>query len=194
MYAEKMLPILQDLEEKEIEIAGGSTVGMLLSITNSLIKYISNMTLGKKKYEDVQDEIKNVLEKAENLKKYSLNVIDKDKEVLEELLSAYKLRKENPNLYETKCKQAVEFCMEVVEKSFKTFHLSEEISKIGNKMLSSDFEICKIYSKACVEAGIVNVNINLDGLNDEMYKNEISNKCEKILKEVSYKNNYNFVV
>lgn len=185
MYAEKMMPILQDLEKKEIEIAGGSTVGMLLSITNSLIKYISNLTLGKKNYEDVQDEVRRILEKAQNLREYSLDVIDKDREVLEELLEAYKLRKENQNLYETKCKQAVEFCISVVKKSFETFELSEEISKIGNKMLSSDFKICKIYSKACIEAGIVNVNINLDSLNDEDYKNEIRNKCEKILESVN---------
>ena len=187
MYAEKIVPILQDLEKKEIEIAGGSTVGMLLSITNSLIKYISNLTLGKKKYEDVQNEVKRVLERAQDLKKYSLEVIDKDREVLEELLNAYKLRKENQSLYETKCKQAVEFCMDVVEKSFETFKLSEEISKIGNKMLASDFKICKIYSKACIEAGIVNVNINLDSLSDEIYINEISMRCQKILESIENK-------
>ena len=184
MYGEKMVPILQDLEKKKKEIAGGSTVGMLLSITTSLIKYISNLTLGKKNYEDVQNEVRKVLEKAQSLREYSLDVIDKDREVLEELLSAYKLRKENQDLYETKCKQAVEFCMSVVEKSFETLQLSAEISKIGNKMLSSDFKICKIYSKACIEAGIVNVNINLDSLNDEDYKNEIRNKYEEILASI----------
>ena len=51
MYYEKLIPILSDLENKEIEIAGGSVVGMNLATINSLIKYISNLTLGKKKYE-----------------------------------------------------------------------------------------------------------------------------------------------
>lgn len=184
MYAEKMIPILQDLEKKEVEIAGGSTVGMVLSITNSLIKYIANLTLGKKNYEDVQAKVMEISKNAQNLKEYSLEVIDKDKEVLEELLNAYKLRKENQSLYEIKCKQAVEFCMKVVENAFETFKLSEEISKVGNKMLASDFKICKIYSTACIESAIVNVNINLDSLNDEIYKNEIKNKCEKILENI----------
>ena len=50
-YGEKMLPILEDLENPDIELAGGSTVGMILSITDSLLIYICNKTIGKKKYE-----------------------------------------------------------------------------------------------------------------------------------------------
>ena len=44
MYNEKLNPILADLENKEVEIAGGSVVGMVLSTINSLIIYISNLT------------------------------------------------------------------------------------------------------------------------------------------------------
>ena len=67
MYFEKMNPILNDLENKEIEIAGGSVVGIVLSTINSLITYISNLTIGKKKYEDVQDKVKDILLQAEYL-------------------------------------------------------------------------------------------------------------------------------
>ena len=48
MYNEKLNPILNDLENKDIEIAGGSVVGMVLSTINSLIKYIANLTVDKK--------------------------------------------------------------------------------------------------------------------------------------------------
>ena len=141
MYFEKMNPILNDLENKEIEIAGGSVVGMALSTINSLIKYIANLTINKKNYEDVQDKVKEILEKAENLKQNSLQAIDKDKELLEEILNAYKIRKENAEKYSQVCKQAVEFCMNVVNIANETLKLSDEISKVGNKMLSSDFKI-----------------------------------------------------
>ena len=52
LYNEKIRPILDDLENPEIELAGGSAVGMVLSITDSLISYICNLTIGKKKYEN----------------------------------------------------------------------------------------------------------------------------------------------
>ena len=57
MYYEKLLPILSDLENKEVEIAGGSVVCMVLSITNALIDYICNLTKDKKNYENVRDEV-----------------------------------------------------------------------------------------------------------------------------------------
>lgn len=183
MYKDKINDILLDLENKEIDIAGGAVVGMVLSITNSLIKYISNLTIGKKKYVDVQEEVKNILFDAEELKQNTLKIIDKDKEILEEILSAYKLRKENMENYNNVNKKAVKFCMQVVEMAFETLKLTERISKVGNKMLASDFKVCASYSFASVESAIVNVNINLDSVNSDIYKHEVKNKCDIILKE-----------
>ena len=82
LYNEKLKPILEDLESPEIELAGGSTVGMILSITNSLIIYICNLTIGKKKYEDVQDEVIRIKNEATKIKEIALKVIDEDTRVL----------------------------------------------------------------------------------------------------------------
>ena len=182
MYGEKLEPILNDLENKNIELAGGSIVGMVIATVNSLIKYISNLTLGKKKYEDVQEKIKEILYNAEKLKLEALDIVDKDKDFLEEILKAYKVRKEDKSQYERACRQSVEFCMKGVELAFKTLKLSDEISKVGNKMLSSDFKICKYYSFASIESAIVNVDINLDSVNDDNYKENIKKQYNEILK------------
>lgn len=181
MYQEKLIPLLEDLENKEVEIAGGSVVGMNLAITNSLIIYIANLTIGKKKYENVHEEVKDILEKAKVLKKEALNAIDKDKEILEKILAAYKKRNENAEEYEKICKEATNFCMDVVELAKETLELSKRISKVGNRMLSSDFEICKNYANASIKSAIVNVNINLDAVKDENFKNDIQNKCQELL-------------
>ena len=183
MYKEKLEPILDDLENKDIEIAGGSVVGMNLAIINSLIKYISNLTIGKKKYEDVQDEVKSILLEAKILKTDSLHVIDQDKVVLEKILDAYKKRKENEEQYQFVCRESVEFCMKVLNIAFSTLKLSNRISKVGNKMLSSDFKISKYYAFASVKSAIVNVEINLDSLKNEKYKEEIKEKYNNILEE-----------
>ena len=76
MYYEKMNSILNDIENREIEIAGGSVVGIVLSTINSLIKYTSNLTLDKKNYENVQENIKVILEKAEEYLKQFINQSD----------------------------------------------------------------------------------------------------------------------
>lgn len=81
LYNEKIRPILDDLENPEIELAGGSAVGMVLSITDSLISYICNLTIGKKKYENVQDEVIKIKKEAEVLREKALKVIDEDRVV-----------------------------------------------------------------------------------------------------------------
>lgn len=183
MYNEKLKPILEDLESKDIEIAGGSVVGMVLSELNSLIKYICNLTKNKERYLNVQEDIIKIEQEAEKLKIQALSAIDKDKEVLEEILKAYKIRKENPDEYEKVNKGAVEFCLEVTKLALDTLNLSNRISKIGNRMLASDFKICGYYGFASVEASIVNIKINLDSIENKSYKDEIRNKYLEMYKD-----------
>ena len=184
MYSEKIEPILEDLENKELEIAGGSVVGIVLATVNSLVKYIANLTLGKKSYEDVQDKIRRILEKAEYLKEMSLEAIDKDKEILEEILDVYKIKKENEEQYQKVCRKATDFCMKVVEIAEDTLKISNEVSKVGNKMLESDFKICKYYAIASVKSAIVNVEINAKYIRDDKYKTEIETRCMEILNKI----------
>lgn len=182
LYNEKMISILNDLENPEIELAGGSAVGMILSTTNSLIKYICNKTLGKKKYEDVQEEVLKIKEEADDLKKYALNVIDEDRMVLDKILKSYKFRKEEPKIYENACKGGVDFCLEVTKKAICTLKLVDRLEKVGNKMLASDFKICRNYAMASIEASIVNVEVNLKSVSDEEYVRKIRSCLEKVSK------------
>ena len=185
MYNEKLQLILKDIENKNIEIAGGSVVGIVLSTINSLIKYICNLTIGKKKYLDVEKEVLEIKNDAELLKKESLNSIDEDKKVLENILISYKTKKEDNNKYQNICKTATEFCLKVAEIAVKTLNLSEKISKVGNKMLSSDFEICKLYSIASVKSAIVNIEINLISIEDGGYVKNIRKKIDEISQQIS---------
>ena len=181
MYSEKIKQILEDIENKEIDVAGGSAVGIILSTVNSLIKYIANLTVGKKKYEDVQEKIKEIIDESEKLKKQALDSIDKDVLVLENLLNTYKKRNENKKEYQEACIQATEFSLEVIKIAYKTLELSNEISKVGNKMLASDFNICKYFSKASIEAAKENYFINFNSIENEETKQSVNEKYLEIL-------------
>lgn len=171
-YGEKMLPILEDLENHDIELAGGSTVGMILSITDSLLIYICNKTIGKKKYENVQDEVIEIKNEAQNLRKRAIEIVDEDRNVLKKILEAYRNIKQNAEMYDEVCKESVKFCIETMEEGIKTLNLSKKLEKVGNKMLESDFKICKKYANAAIAASIENIEINLKSVSDEKFKNE----------------------
>ena len=180
MYYEKLLPILSDLENKEVEIAGGSVVCMVLSITNALIDYICNLTKDKKNYENVRDEVLIIKKESEKLRKKSLEAIDQDEKIFKEILVGYKKRKEEPERLEEISKKSAEFCLSVTENALNTLRLAKRISQIGNKMLSSDFKICIMYAYTSVQAGIENVKINIDSVEDKEFKREMIKKYEMI--------------
>lgn len=183
MYYKKIESILKDIEDKNIEIAGGSVIGIVLSSTNALIKYIANLTINKKKYEAVKEKIIEILNKAETLKNQSLNIIDKDKKVLEEILAKYKTRAQNDYEYQQVCKESTDFCINVAKLAIDTLKLADNISKVGNKMLESDFKICKFYAFASVQSALENVYINVKNVNDEFYKNKVINESKNLLNE-----------
>lgn len=186
MYAKKIEDILMDIENSSIHIAGGSVIGMVLSIINSLISYISNLTIGKKKYENVEKQVNEILKKAEYLKKQALEAIDKDKDTLEKILDAYKTRKEDEEKYQEVLKDAVEFGNEVLNISLKTLSLTKAISEVGNRMLESDFKICKYYAIASIMSAVENIKINLKDINNKEYKNLIENRCNIIVEKYNF--------
>lgn len=187
LYNEKIKPILDDLENSQIELAGGSAVGMVLSITDSLIGYICNLTIGKKKYENVQDEVIEIKKEAEILKNRALKVIDEDRVVLDKLLKSFKIKKEKPEKLEEASKESVLFCNMVMEDSLETLKLVSRLEKVGNKMLESDFKICKKYAFSSIESSIVNIDINLKYVKDEKFKNKVvKNYTEKLNEAKKY--------
>ena len=170
MYYEKLIPILSDLESKDIEVAGGGVVPMVLSIINALIDYTCNLTKDKKNYENVREEVLKIKKESEELRKNTLEAIDKDEKILREILVAYK------NL-------------SVTENAVYTLKLAKRISQVGNRMLSSDFKICMMYAYTSVEASIENVKINVDSIKDEAYKKTLTEKYKNLYEEA--KNIYN---
>ena len=188
MYAEKFESLLSDIENKDIHLAGGSVIGMVLSIVNSLIRYIANLTVGKKNYENVQKQIDEVLKKAYILRSEASEIIDKDSIILDGILCTYRNRKQNEQKYQECLKDAVEFCINVLEVALKTFNLTKSIEEIGNKMLESDFKICRYYSQASIMASIENIKINLKDIEDIDYKKKVEIKYNKVLDKYCFYN------
>ena len=184
MSRKKFEDILLDIENPEIHFAGGSVVGFALSITNALIIYISNLTIGKKKYECVQNQVEAILKKAKELKKKSVEIIYEDKNILDKILFAYKRKEDDEEKYKKVLKGAVEFGMDVLKVSFDTYELSEKIEKVGNKMLASDFKICKYYSIASIKSAVENVKVNLNDMNDNEYKDSIEKQYNVLLQKI----------
>lgn len=182
MYKDQsIIKFCDDLENKQINMGGGSLIALNLATVNSLIQYIANLTIGKKKYQSHDFELMQLLDESKKIKEIMLDSIDKDNLILEKILASYKSRKEDNVSYQNACKEAVEFGIFVLEKSYDTLCLVDKISKIGNTNLVSDFEIAMEYAYASVKSSITNIKINIKYIEDNGYKTTVVKKYDQIL-------------
>jgi formiminotetrahydrofolate cyclodeaminase len=182
MYPEGTVnQFLDDLASESSIPGGGSAAALAGSMTAAVVSFISNLTIGKKKYEDVEDEAKEILAEAEELRQELVNMVDEDSKILEEILATYKKGDKEELLAVSK--KAVEFSMDMTRKCVDIMDLSLHISKIGNRMLASDFEVAAFIGDAAVNSAIANVKINLKSIKDEDYVERIEDDYSQLRKK-----------
>ena len=184
MYGQKTIEeFLDDLSSSNSIPGGGSAAALSGALNAAVISFIANLTIGKKKYEEVEAEAKEILAESEELKKEMLVMIDQDSKILSDILDSYKAGDQDK--VESVCQDAVEFSMDMTKKAVRLMRLSLEISEIGNRMLASDFEVAAYIGDAAVGSAIANVKINLKSLDNEEYKENIKKEYLKLKDESS---------
>jgi formiminotetrahydrofolate cyclodeaminase len=173
---------LNELGSKNSTPGGGSAAALSGALNAAVVNFIANLTIGKEKYKDVEDKAKSILTESNQIKREMLKMMDQDSEILSKILASYK----TGNKAETKsiCRDAVEFSLDMTQRAVRLMELTLEISKIGNKMLASDFEVAAYIGDAAVGSAIANIKINLKSLDDNEYKSNVK-KEYKALKEKS---------
>lgn len=184
MYSKKSIEeFLNDLSSKNSIPGGGSAAALSGALNAAVISFISNLTIGKKKYQEVEAEAKEILAESEELKKEMLKMIDQDSEILSEILDSYKAGDQDK--VKRICQDAVEFSMDMTKKAVRLMRLTLEISEIGNRMLASDFEVAAYIGDAAVGSAIANVKINLNNLDNQEYKENVKKEYLKLKDESS---------
>lgn len=184
MYGQKTIEeFLDDLSSSNSIPGGGSAAALSGALNAAVVSFIANLTIGKKKYQEVEAEAKEILVESEELKKEMLLMIDQDSKILSDILDSYKAG--DQDRVKTVCQDAVEFSMDMTKKAVRLMRLSLEISEIGNRMLASDFEVAAYIGDAAVGSAIANVKINLKSLDNEEYKKNIKKEYLKLKEESS---------
>ncbi len=169
---------------------GGGASAFTGAIGVALGSMVANLTLGKKKYEAVQEDIKTILEEAAALQRDLLALVEKDAEVFEPLSKAYGLprntdeeRKKRDEIMEAALKAACSVPLEIMVKSFEAIKLHEELAVKGTRIAISDVGVGVAFCKAALMGASLNVFINTKLMKDRGYAESINRKTEAILKD-----------
>lgn len=169
---------------------GGSTAALCGALAASLASMVANLTIGKKDYQDVQDKVKEIAVKAQEFKDEFLNAVDLDSQAFNNLMTAYRMKKntdeqklEREKAVEEASKQATLVPMNVLERSIEALELAKEVALHGNKNSISDAGVAGLAAQAAAEGAYYNVRINLPNIQDEKFKSNTRKKADSLKKK-----------
>jgi formiminotetrahydrofolate cyclodeaminase len=152
MYKDKTLKqYLDDLAAKLPAPGGGSAAALNAALGASLISMVVNFTLGKPKYANYENELKEILHKSEKLRNDFLNLVDLD-------VAAYQSKN---------TRNALDVPFMVCRLCFEAIKLCPPLITKGNINLASDVAVAAILLESAFTSANFNVEINLKLINDK---------------------------
>ncbi|MDY9919754.1 Formiminotransferase-cyclodeaminase [Proteiniphilum saccharofermentans] len=175
---------------------GGSSSALNAAIASALTGMMANLTVGKKNYAGVEEQMKKIVEEMEENRLHFINDIDRDADAYSLVMDAYKLPKETDEqkkLRSEKIQEAMKVAslvpMEVAERAHKMLDTIIETIRKGNKNAVTDGMVGLMACRTAIMGALLNVRINLGGINDTVFVEELKEKCERIEKDTITREN-----
>ncbi len=156
---------------------GGSVAALCGARGAALNSMVANLTIGKKKYADVEEEMKEALAGAETLRLELTQMIDEDAAAFNKFMAALKMPKEteaNKASRKTALQQtlvdAATVPLAVMEMCVGVIRLARPVAEHGNVNAVSDAGVAALIARAGVHAAGLNVRINVGGIRAEEHQ------------------------
>lgn len=186
---------LDEIDSNSPAPGGGSASALAGALAASLAKMVGALTIGKKKYETLAEECKlefvSVLQMMGEIKEDLHRAIDRDTEAFNQVMDAYKLPKSTEEEKAFRHQQiqkatllaiaSPEMIATAAQKGLKTMEI---ILKVGNRNTLSDMGVAVLLFSSALEGAILNIKINLPGLDDRSLAEAYTLKNESMLKEM----------
>ncbi len=172
------------LASSEPAPGGGGASALVGAIGTALGNMVGSLTVGKKKYADVEEEIIALKAKCDELQNELLNQVPADAEGFIPLSKAYSIPKDDPNREKTLEAATIEACkvpIHIMELCCEAINTIGTFAEKGSRLAVSDAACGAVCLKAALQAASLNVYINTKSLKNRDIANELNKKCEDML-------------
>lgn len=171
---------------------GGSAAALCAALSASLSAMVANLTVGKKGYEEVSEKMKEAALKAQKLKEDLLQAVDDDTRAFNKVIDALGLPKgseeqvkEKEAAIESASKQATLVPLGVLERCRPLLELASFVAQRGNPNSLSDAAVAGLIAEAAAAGAFHNVRINLPGIRDDIFKEEVLKQGGEFLSQAA---------
>jgi formiminotetrahydrofolate cyclodeaminase len=167
---------------------GGSAAALSGALGAALVSMVCNLTLGKKKYADVQDDISALVEQSEALRHRLVDLLEADVEVYTGVSQAYRMPRKTPEEKATRSaaiqealKAAARVPMEVAEACVQVLDLCTPCAEMGNVNAVSDAGVAALLAEAGLRSAALNVIININAIKDQTFARALRDELNLLL-------------
>ena len=173
---------------------GGSVAALNAALAAALTEMVANLTIGKKGYEAVEDDMKALADRAAKLRIKLTGSIDKDADAYTGVMAAFKLPKTTDAETAVR-KQKIQYAikhaalvpLEVARDAVAVIELAGEAIDKGNKNAASDGAVAAMNARTGALAAIYNVKINLGAIDDERFVEELTQEVKELESQINKK-------
>lgn len=192
MLAEMSVKAFLDETASSAPVPGGGSVAALSAgVAAALTEMVANLTIGKKNYEDVEEEMKSIAAYGAKFRAKFVEDIDRDSDAFNEVMAAFKLPKATDEEMEARkaaiqeaTKKAALVPLEVARDAFSMMESIAAVVEKGNKNAVTDGAVAAMMTRTAVLSALYNVKINLGSIKDQGFVTEVSKEVEALESKV----------
>ena len=181
-------PFLDALASRSATPGGGSAAAIIGAMGAALVSMVCNLTIGKKKYADVEDEMTNVLNEAERLRRALTDMIQDDVQAFDAVMGAYGMAKETDaekavrsEAIQVALIQATVVPLACCKVAREVIDLAGVAAEKGNLNVISDAGVGVLAAYAALRSAALNVYINAKMIADKGFAEASLKELEGLL-------------
>lgn len=181
---------LEVLSSKEPVPGGGGASALAGALGNALGQMVANLTIGKKKYADVEAEIKELLGRMQKLQAAFVTLADRDAQVFAPLAQCYSLPSltEEEKAYKEKVMEerlldASFVPLEIMEHAVAMLGILEILGDKGSRLAVSDVGVGVQFIRASLLGAVMNVYINTKSMKNREKAEQLNARAGQLIQE-----------
>lgn len=165
---------------------GGAVAALAASLAAALSEMVAGLTIGKKKYAEVETEMQAIVKAGQELRERLLDDVVNDVSAFDALMSAFRVPKDDPQraaLIQERTRGAIDVPLRVCRMAFETLQLVERVAALGNTNAATDAAVGAHMAMAALEGAALNVRVNLLGLEDVELAAHLRGEVSQLLEQ-----------
>jgi len=167
---------------------GGSVAAIMGSMGAGLVSMVCHLTIGKPAYAAVDNDMRDVLEQAENLRVRLTDLVQADVGVFDQVMAAYRLPRDTDAdkdyrsmAIQTALKAATEVPLDCAGLCLQVMQLSQRVAGQGNQGVITDAGVAVVAAAAALRSSELNVRVNAKNIRDRDYADNRLNALNDLL-------------